>query len=446
MNYKTQFKKLEIKDDLFNNKDMDFAKHLEKYLTKEQINALILSFDKKEHKGVYLNTKKMRDETFISLFPDVKKHPSVEHAYLYDQDEYDLGKKVYHEQGAYYVQDPSAAIVSSLLPLNGNERVLDLCAAPGGKTTQASLRLNKNGMIVANDLSKQRAITLLQNVERMGLDNVVVTSLDFSKISNKYQNYFDAIILDAPCSGSGMFRKNDLMKQDWTYEKVLKYSSIQKELILMAFSMLKEGGTLVYSTCSYSYEEDEEVVEFLLEKTPAKLQQIPEITGNLRSKKYPETIHLLPSLFLGEGHYIALIKKDGKLSENRVEEKQIIRQVKSKGNAKESEVYLLKNNLDENLINLSLRPGLFLKTIINKKEIPSHHYSHAIDSRSSISLNKEEVISYLAGNQIRKNSPDGYYSVSYMGMNLGLVHSVNGVLKNLYPKGLRISAKIDHSF
>jgi len=425
---------------------MDFAKHLEKYLTKNEIDELISSFDEKEHKGVYLNTKKMSDETFVSLFPNVTKHPFVEHAYLYNQEQYDLGKKVYHEQGAYYIQDPSAAIVASLLPLNGTERVLDLCAAPGGKTVQASLRLGSNGILVSNDLSKSRATTLLQNVERMGLDNVVVTSLDFSKIANRYENYFDVIILDAPCSGSGMFRKNEEMKSDWTYEKVLKYSAIQKDLILMAYSMLKEGGTLVYSTCSYSYEEDEEVVQYLLEKTPAKLKQIPEITGNFRSKIYPETIHLFPNLFPGEGHYIALIKKPGILSQNKVQKCEVRRQSLTKGQAKEVQIFELSNSLDERLVELSLRPGLFVKSIIDKKQIPSHHYSHASSFEKSIELNKVEVVEYLKGNQIRKNNPEGYYFVSYLDMNIGVVHSVNGMLKNLYPKGLRVCAKIDDSF
>lgn len=424
---------------------MDFAKHLEKYLTKEQIEKLISSFDEKEHKGVFLNNNKMSDETFISLFPNVKKHPFVNHAFLYDQSEYDLGKKVYHEQGAYYIQDPSAAIVSSLLPLEGDERVLDLCAAPGGKTVQASLRL-KNGVIVSNDLSRPRAMTLLQNVERMGLDNVVVTSLDFSKFTHKYQNYFDAIILDAPCSGSGMFRKSLEMKNDWTYEKVLKNAAIQKELISLAYSMLKDGGTLVYSTCSYSYEEDEEVINYLLEKTPAKLQQIPQIAGDFRSPTLPETIHLFPHLFPGEGHYIALIKKPGNLTKNKAIEINIKRNSSSKGGVKETQTFYLKKAIDEELINLSIRPGIFVTTKTGGKEIPSHHYSHVCDSKNSIELTKGEVIQYLSGNQIRKNNPEGYYFVSYLGTNIGCVHSINGMLKNLYPKGLRINAKIDDSF
>ena len=425
---------------------MDFQKHLEKYLTKEEISKLISSFDEKEHKGVYLNTEKISDETFKKLFPNVKKHPCVKHAFLYDQDEYNLGKKIYHEQGAYYIQDPSASIVSSLLPLNGDERVLDLCAAPGGKTVQLSLRLNKGGVLVSNDLSKSRALTLLQNVERMGLDNVVVTSLDFSLISKRYENYFDAIVLDAPCSGSGMFRKNELMKTDWTYEKVQKYAAIQKDLILLAYSVLKEGGYLVYSTCSYSYEEDEEIVDYLLQKTTAKLQQIPEITGNFRSKKYPETIHLFPHLFPGEGHYIAIIQKPGFLTKNKITKVEYQRNCFTKGNKKEIQVFSLPNSIDQKLIELSLRPGLFEKTIIGSEAIPSHHLSHALDAKDSIELSKEETCSYLEGNQIRKNNLDGYYFVSYNGINLGLVHAVNGLLKNLYPKGLRIHAKIDDSF
>jgi len=426
---------------------MDFKKHLEKYLDANQINDLVASFALKEQKGIFLNTKKMSNETFLSLFPNVQKHPFVENAYLYDKDEYELGKKVYHEQGAYYIQDPSAAIVASLLPISRGMRVLDLCAAPGGKTTQASLKIGLDGVVVANDLSKSRANILLSNVERMGLENIVVTNLDFSQICDNYSEYFDAIILDAPCSGSGMFRKMEEMKNDWTYEKVLKNAEIQKELILMAFSMLKPGGTLIYSTCSYSYEEDEEVVEYLLSKTPAKLQQIPKITGNLRSKKYPETIHLLPSMFVGEGHYIALIEKPGDLIPNPLRAKDLERKTKSVSGKLEIQRFSIPQTLDANLLDLSMRPGVHVETKTEFGIVPSHQESHVFDSSNSIELTKEETLQFLSGNTITKNSqPNGYFFVSYLGINLGVVHIVNGVLKNLYPKGLRFLGNINSSF
>lgn len=425
---------------------MDFQTHLKKYLNDTEINSLIASFENEEKKAIYLNSSKMDEETLLSLFPNLKKHPVVPNGFLFGKNEYQLGKKIYHEQGAYYIQEPSAMLVAHILNANKNDIVLDLCAAPGGKTIQTALKMENEGMIIANDLSKSRANVLLSNIERLGISNTVVTSLDFSTQKDRFPNYFDKIILDAPCSGSGMFRKSEEMKKDWTYEKVLKNSAIQKDLILMCYSMLKEGGTMVYSTCSYSYEEDEEIIEYLLEKTTAKLEYIEKIPGEFRSKKYPETIHLFPSNFDGEGHYIALIKKPGNLTKNSFEKIEVKRNVKTKGNVNEIQSFILNHTLPEKFINLSLRPGLFKSSKIGDKEIPSHHNCHVQNSSNSIKLSKEETIKYLRGESINKKYPDGYYNVAYLDINLGVVHSVNGVLKNLYPKGLRINADIETSF
>ena len=425
---------------------MDFKTHLKKYLNDTEINSLISSFDEKEKKAILLNLNKMSKDTLLDLFPSLKPHPVVPNGFLFDKDELQLGKKVYHEQGAYYIQEPSAMLVAHLLNANKNDVVLDLCAAPGGKTIQTALKMENQGMIIANDLSKQRAIILQSNIERMGIANTVVTSLDFSKQANKFQNYFDKIILDAPCSGSGMFRKSDEMKKDWTYEKVLKNAAIQKQLILMCYSMLKEGGTMIYSTCSYSYEEDEEVIEYLLANTNATLLNIPSFNGEYRSKKYPKSVHLFPSYFEGEGHYICLIKKPGILKPNKFEEIIIKRNASTKGSVQEVETYLINHSLPKGFEDICLRPGLFKETKIGDKLIPSHHYSHALNASNSIELSKDEVVRYLKGESINKKYPNGYYFVSYLNMNLGVVHIVNNVLKNLYPKGLRINADIKTSF
>ena len=425
---------------------MDFEKSLEKYLSKEEIAKLLASFSENEKKAIYLNTNKLNSEKLLNLFPNLKPHPVVPYGYLYDKNEYELGKKIYHELGAYYIQEPSAMLVAHFLDAKAGEVVLDLCAAPGGKTIQTALKMQNEGLIIANDLSKSRANVLLSNIERMGISNTVVTSLDFKNCYQKFEGFFDKIILDAPCSGSGMFRKSDEMKNDWTFEKVLKNAAIQKELILMCYSMLKEGGKLIYSTCSYSFEEDEEVIEFLLQNSNAKLENIPSFNGEFRSKKYNETVHLFPSHFEGEGHYIALIKKPGELHSSKLSKIEIKRTVSGKGNSKEIQTFLCPTKLPANFEELSLRPGLFLGSQTNGKFIPSHHYSHIQNADESIELTKEEVVKYLKGETINKKCPDGYHFVSYMGMNLGVIYSLNGVLKNYYPKGLRFSASIDHSF
>lgn len=426
---------------------MDFKNHLKKYLPDQEIEQLIASFSNKENKGFYLNENKLSKEKLLELFPNVKKHPLVSNGYLFDQDEYELGKLVYHELGAYYIQDPSAMLVAHFLDPKEGQKILDMCAAPGGKSVMTSLLMKNTGLLMSNDLSKSRANILLQNVERMGLGNVVVTSYDLTRFKDELFEQFDGVILDAPCSGSGMFRKMDEMKDDWTYEKVLKNAAIQKELILLAYSFLKEGGTLMYSTCSYSYEEDEEIIEYLLSNTDAELESIPYFDGGFRSPKYKETVHLFPHKFVGEGHFIAKIKKPGKLSENVDEKITINRNELSKGNVKQISSFELNQKLPNKVLEYALRPGLFLGTKIGDKFVYSHHYSHYENSERSINLNKEETIRFLKGESLIKNNlEEGYQFVSYLGMNIGVAHVVGSTLKNLYPKGLRKSFNIDHSF
>lgn len=425
---------------------MDFKKHLEKYLSLGEIDSLLSSLDEKEVKGVYLNHELMSDEEFSNLFKTLKPHPVVPHGFIFDKESDQLGKKVYHEQGLYYIQEPSAMLVSHFLNAVENDKVLDLCAAPGGKTIQAALKMNNSGLIIANDLSKSRANILLSNIERLGISNTVVTSLDFKIHYKKFINYFDKIILDAPCSGSGMFRKMSEMKDDWTYEKVLKNAAIQKDLILMCYEMLKEGGTLVYSTCSYSYEEDEEVIEHLLSNTDATLENIPAFEGEFRSPKYKETVHLLPSHFKGEGHFIALIKKPGLSRQETLNKVILTRNNSTKSGIKQVDEYILPCSLPKDFDSLCLRPGLFKSSKIGNKVIPSHHYSHAKNDLEKIELSKEEVVKYLRGESLNKKEKEGYLVVTFHNIALGLVHSVNGTLKNLYPKGLRINANIDSSF
>ena len=425
---------------------MDFENSLKKYLSNNEITELIHSFSKKERKAVFLNENKLSKEKFLNIFPNAKPHPIVPNGFLYDKDEYELGKKIYHELGAYYIQEPSAMLVAHFLDAKPGERVLDLCAAPGGKTIQTALKMHNEGLIIANDLSKSRANILLSNIERLGISNAVVTSYDFKEFSQDFLGFFDKIILDAPCSGSGMFRKSEEMKKDWTHEKVLKNAAIQKELILMCYSMLKKGGTMVYSTCSYSYEEDEEVVEYLLKNSDAKLENIPSFKGEFRSPKYKETVHLFPSHFEGEGHYIALIKKPGELKTSKLKPTNVLRFAEGKGKYQESHFFKLPDTLDNKFLNHALRPGLFYKVNINNKEMPTHHLARCSDASNSIKLSKEELIKYLKGETINKKCPDGYHFVSYMGMNVGFVYSINGVLKNFYPKGLRFSADVDFNF
>ena len=196
---------------------MNFSEHLKRYLSDEEIEQLMSSLNNQSLHGVLLNPSKMSDEEFLSLYPEVKKHPIVPHAYIYLKDLYNLGKSIYHTLGCFYLQEPSAMVPAYLLGAKPHELVLDMCAAPGGKTIQTSFNMKNTGLIIANDLSRNRCSAIIENEERLGLGNIVVTNNDLSLIHERMLNTFDKIILDAPCSGSGMFRKDSKMMKDYAY-------------------------------------------------------------------------------------------------------------------------------------------------------------------------------------------------------------------------------------
>ena len=417
---------------------MDFLSHLSKYLSPKEIKELDASLQEKSKHALLLNTDKMNEETLLSLFPNLNKHPVVKSAYLYDKDEYDLGKSVYHALGCFYLQEPSAMLPAYLLNPKPGELVLDLCAAPGGKSMQASLLMKNTGLIISNDIAKLRAFAISENAERLGRGNLLIINNDFSLIYQKYLCYFDKIILDAPCSGSGMFRKEEKMLEDWSYQKVLKYAEIQKELIIMSYQMLKPGGTMVYSTCSFSYEEDEEVIDYLLDKTDASIIDLEN--NSLFYKSQGKGIHLFPSLFPGEGHYIALIKKPGLSSNSRFEEhKNTYKLVSPYQNNEKYGDYLYTMSERINLKNFSvIRYGVKVGEIIKDEIKFDHHYAHFVPgfvNEKDITFN--DLIKYYQGESLNYQIAKGYILLKYNGINVDIAKSDGRIIKNRLPKGLR---------
>ena len=417
---------------------MDFLSHLSKYLSQKEIKELDASLQGKSKHALLLNTDKMNEETLLSLFPNLNKHPIVKNAYLFDKDEYDLGKSVYHALGCFYLQEPSAMLPAYLLNPKPGELVLDLCAAPGGKSMQASLLMKNTGLIISNDIAKQRAFAISENAERLGRGNLLIINNDFSLIYQKYLHFFDKIILDAPCSGSGMFRKEEKMLEDWSYQKVLKYAEIQKELIIMSYQMLKPGGTMVYSTCSFSYEEDEEVIDYLLDKTDASIIDLEN--NSLFYKSQGKGIHLFPSLFPGEGHYIALIKKPGLSSNSHFEEhKNTYKLVSPYQNNEKYGDYLYTMSERINLKNFSvIRYGVKVGEIIKDEIKFDHHYAHFVPSfvnEKDITFN--DLIKYYQGESLNYQIDKSYILLKYNGINVDIAKSDGRIIKNRLPKGLR---------
>jgi len=423
-------------------KTMDFINHLKTYLSEEEI-ALLMEALKEDNKhALILNTDKMSVDTLLTLYPSLKRHPIVDNAFIYDKNELDLGKSIYHELGCFYLQEPSAMIPAYLLSPKEDEIVLDLCAAPGGKSMQASFLMNNKGLIIANDISKNRAYAISNNAERLGRGNLLITNNDFSLIYRQFNNYFDKIILDAPCSGSGMFRKEDKMWQDWTYQKVIRCQEMQKQLISIAYQMLKPGGTLLYSTCSFSYEEDEEVVDYLLNNSDATIGKIPASKYYYQSKNNGHGIHLLPFLFPGEGHYIALINKPGEKKISNLK-KDNNKTITTFTNGYTNEVkfgdFLYLNSYSFPLKNLNvIRYGVKVGQI-DKGEIRyDFHYAHFINNFDKIvDISLEKAKKYYQGESLPVSIEKGYVLLRYQNINIDIAKSDGRIIKNRLPKGLR---------
>lgn len=409
---------------------MEFEKHLEKYLSKDDISLLLKALLDKPYHALIINPYKIDKETLLKEYPLLIPHPIIENAFLYDKETYDLGKSLWHELGAFYLQEPSAMLPAYFLDIDKGDIILDMCAAPGGKSIQTSFKIKEEGIIISNDLSSIRQSATLENIERLGLGNIIITSLDFEKHYDKFLNYFSKIILDAPCSGSGMFRKDEKMRDDWNIEKVYKYSGIQKRLINIAYQMLKPGGEMIYSTCSFSYEEDEEVVQYLIDHSDAEVIDLPQNKMFYQSAE-KMGIHLFPHLFKGEGHYLIKIKKPGTLINDKKFTKKEIRYGENKFISyldllEKKNIYIIRNGIKKSMFK-------------GQYECYEHHYARSVNNfHSVVELDKNETISYINGQQLNHYSKyKGEVLLKYQNMNIDFAKTDGQVIKNRYPKGLR---------
>ena len=417
---------------------MDFKTNLIESIGEKEAELLIESLAEPSSHAVLLNTNKISDEEFLKEFPDVVPHPYVKHGYIYSKEKYELGKHLYHELGCYYLQDPSAMVVSSLIDFDDNDFVLDMCAAPGGKTIQASIKMHGNGLIIANDLSFSRCGLLSNNVERLGLGNIIITNEDMTDTYQKPVNAFDKIILDAPCSGSGMFRKSEEMKNDWTINKVYRFQAIQKDLILIAYKMLKPGGLLSYSTCSYSKEEDEDVISYLLDNTDAIVEPIKLIKESYATVG----VRLLPSHITGEGQYICHIRKPGNSKPNEFEHNNKFKDiVPFEADVKKVDNYLFAIRNRKFVGGFKLyRYGVKVGEYKKDRFTYDLHFARSLapEQFPNIELSLEETKDYLAGNQLNKVlDKKGFILLTYKNKAIDIAKTDGKIIKNYYPKGLR---------
>lgn len=278
----------------------------------EEFEAFMSCYESQGYAGLRMNTTKVSADEFRSLtsFP-LEEIPWVKNGFYYDRDEA-VTKHPHYFAGLYYIQEPSAMLPASRLPIEEGDVVLDLCAAPGGKATELSAKLNGTGMLVANDVSPSRAKALFKNLAVWGSPNCCITGETPEKLLETFGCSFDKILVDAPCSGEGMFRKDEGLITSWKERGPEYYAQLQKQILDSAVQMLKPGGMLLYSTCTFAKEEDEDVIAYVLETYPQmKLVQAEMTEGLVQGyAPYEKCLRVWPHKVRGEGHFLALLKKE----------------------------------------------------------------------------------------------------------------------------------------
>ena len=414
----------------------------------DELPAFLRTYEEPYQRGIRLNPLKAVDGTHLpeGLLEAVPWEPTGHYLSLDSK----AGADILHEAGAWYLQEPSAMIPAAVLNAQPGERILDLCAAPGGKTTQNALRMAGQGMIVCNEPIGDRARILSRNVERMGVTNAIVVSAWPEKLADVWPEAFDAIQCDAPCSGEGMFRRHPETRDEWNPESPAGCAKRQGDILDSAAVMLRPGGRLVYSTCTLNKIENEGVVEAFLLRHP-DFELMPFELPGLSAPQGMLTIY--PHRIKGEGHFVALLRRKG--------DGRAVWQTASPKNAPDkAAMKVLQEFLPGQQANLFfgnelrycpdfpelskakgvtvLRSGLHLGTVKGKVFIPDHAWavSNTAPAVPRVHLTEEEARLYLNG-QVIPADGKGWVLACYAGLPLGWGKVSEGMMKNHYPKGLR---------
>ena len=451
----------------------EYLNRMRDLLGEEEFSAYLKSFDEERLYGLRVNTAKGTPEAFPELVSwDLKPVPWIPNGFYYEGTERPA-KDPYYYAGLYYLQEPSAMTPAMLLPVEPGDRVLDLCGAPGGKSTELGVKLAGKGVLISNDISNSRAKALLKNLELWGISNICVTSETPDKLADVFGPWFDKILIDAPCSGEGMFRKDDDMVKSYEERGPEYYSEIQKEITDQAVRMLAPGGLLLYSTCTFSRCEDEEIIFHILENhQEMELIRLPLFEGASGGIGLDGCIRLFPHKIKGEGHFISLLRKNGGGAQRTaagIRERSRMEPQGKKASALPTELtdflalmnrefdgsrIMIKNDsvyyLPENFVPAKelryLRTGLLLGELKNKRFEPGQALAmtlHAEEFRQTISWKKEDdrVIRYLKGETISLTPEEGpvkgWCLVCVDGYPLGFAKGTGMALKNKYYPGWR---------
>ena len=448
----------------------DFTEEMQQMLG-DDYPAFLQSYEDNVKKGLRLNRKKISPDAWKQIDPFAcTPVPWIDNGFFYGADAAP-SRHPYYYAGLYYLQEASAMTPANRIPVAPDSKVLDLCSAPGGRATEILSRLSDDGLLVANDISATRAKGLLKNIELFGGTRAIVTSADPDSLAAAFDGYFDRILVDAPCSGEGMFRKNPGMVADWETYGPAYYAQMQRSILPAACAMLKPGGILMYSTCTFSAMEDEENVEWLLREFPElSLMEIQPYEGFMQglTQETKPCVRIFPHKMPGEGHFMAMFQKDGG-------KEMAAPAAKPKKRGGDKSLKLLEKSdffsfmkrcgltgfcpEDLSVINgyvsyfkdapalpekmHILRKGLLLGQVKNNKFVPSQALAMALDPGKytnvlGLELQDERVLRYLKGETIQAETDSGYALVCVDGFPLGWAKVEGSRLKNKYLPGWRL--------
>jgi len=477
-----------------------------KHMLGEEYDLFLTSYDQEKYQALRVNPlKSEKQEKNEELSEFVQKAgftltsvPWEKNGYYYSKED-TPGKHPYHEAGVYYIQEPSAMAPVPFLEVEPGDRVLDLCAAPGGKSTQIGAALKGEGLLVSNEIHPARAKILSENMERMGITNAIVTNESPEKLAAVFEGYFDKILVDAPCSGEGMFRKNEDAAEEWSPENVTICADRQDQILDQAAGMLRPGGRMVYSTCTFAPDENEGSISRFLERHPefsilkvnrpegfeagrpewchvrtidsniqdAHVQSINEQDEKQESIRH--TIRIWPHRVKGEGHYLAVLQKAGEkctgavtrslyglersISEKEYGEFLEFQKENLKGRFSKKELqgvflkfgdqlYLGPREMPALTKLKVLRPGLHLGTIKKNRFEPSHALALAMRAEEAantydLSAVDGSASAFIGGMTFSVEKEKGWHLITVDGYSLGWGKAAGGIMKNHYPKGLR---------
>lgn len=416
-------------------------------LLQDEAAAFLHSYDEPYWRGLRLNPMKRIDPALVpGLMESVPWEPS---GYYLDMAS-NAGALPLHEAGAYYLQEPSAMLPAAVLNPQPGEAVLDLCAAPGGKSTQLALRMKGHGLLVCNEPVPKRAQILSRNVERMGVPNALVVSSLPAPLAKRWPGGFDAIQVDAPCSGEGMFRRHPETRDEWTADAPAGCARRQAEILDCAAELLRPGGRLVYSTCTLNSEENENTIRAFCQRHKDFAPEAFHLPG---ADAPTGMLTCYPHRMKGEGHFVALLRRQGNGDAHLPKDGSLPKPDKAAITAIQAfapDAPMPTAVLGDTLVHLPgcpdvrglrvLRAGLHLGSLRGKLFLPDHAWAMCFTppQMPCVPLTEEQAQRYQAGETIPIEEPlRGYVLPTLHGLPLGWGKISDGIMKNHYPKGLR---------